>query len=366
MKYILELARWLTGGLFIFSGLIKVNDPVGTSIKLTEYFNVFTADTGIPFNALENYTLLLAVVLVVLEVALGVALLIKFKPKLTLSLLLTMIVFFTFLTFYSAYFNKVTDCGCFGDAIKLSPWESFYKDIILLVLIGLMFVFVHKMHSPENQASRWLIVIVISGLSTAFAYYAIAHLPFIDFRAYKIGTSIPEAMQPSAPLQYQYIMKLDGKEEIFNVYPSDDRYEFVDMKLKNPEAQPKITDYNIWKGADEYTAYTLEGTKLMVIITKAQKAHRSSLRALGAMQAVLQAAAIEPLVISSSEEPELSAMLVEEGLNLPYFFGDATVLKTIIRSNPGFVLLKDGKVLAKFHYNDLPEAETLIELAGTQ
>ena len=121
MKYILELARWLTGGLFIFSGLIKVNDPVGTSIKLTEYFNVFTADTGIPFNALENYTLLLAVVLVVLEVALGVALLIKFKPKLTLSLLLAMIVFFTFLTFYSAYFNKVTDCGCFGDAIKLSP-----------------------------------------------------------------------------------------------------------------------------------------------------------------------------------------------------------------------------------------------------
>jgi hypothetical protein len=293
-------------------------------------------------------------------------LLIKFKPKLTLSLLLAMIVFFTFLTFYSAYFNKVTDCGCFVDAIKLTPWESFYKDIILLVLIGLMFLFSKKMHSPENQASRWLVVIVVSALSTAFAYYAIVHLPFIDFRAYKIGTSIPEAMQPSAPLEYQYIMELNGKREIFDQYPSNDQYEFIDMQLKNPEAQPKITDYNIWKGAEEYTAFTLEGTKLLVVITKAQKSQRKSLQKLGAMQQALKAKSIEPLVISSSEEPELTALLAEEGIDLPYFFGDATVLKTIIRSNPGFVLLKNGKVLAKYHYNDLPDAETIIQRVNAQ
>jgi hypothetical protein len=229
-----------------------------------------------------------------------------------------------------------------------------------------MFLFVKKIKSPENQASRWLVVIVVSALSSAFAYYAVAHLPFIDFRAYKIGTSIPDAMQPSAPLEYQYIMELNGKREVFDQYPSDERYQFIDMQLRNPEAQPKITDYNIWKGTEDYTAFTMEGTKLIIIITKAAKSQRKSLQDLRAMVPALKAGGVEAVVISSSEEPELITLLSSEQLNLPYFFGDATVLKTIIRSNPGFVLLKEGKVLGKFHYNDLPESETILQIANAQ
>jgi uncharacterized membrane protein YphA (DoxX/SURF4 family) len=354
MKYLVILIRWLTGGLFVFSGLIKVNDPVGTSIKLVEYFDVFTADTGIPFNALQDYTLLLAVFLVVLEVALGVALLIGFRPKLTLSLLMAMIVFFTFLTFYSAYFNKVTDCGCFGDAIKLTPWESFYKDIVLLVFIGFLLLNFKHIHIPENQGSRTLAIIMTVLLSTSFAYYAIEHLPFIDFRAYKIGTHIPSAMEPSATLEYLYVMEKNGKQEVFDQYPSDESYAFVEMKLKNPEAQPKITDYNIWRGAEDYTKSTLEGKKLLIIVTKASKANRKSLRAAANRAPTLAAGGVTSIVISSSEEADLLALIAAEGLNVPYFFGDATVLKTMIRSNPGFILLDEGKVLAKYHYNDLP------------
>src|SRR5690606_2551929 len=137
----LMLVRLIVGGLFIFSGLIKVNDPVGTSIKLEEYFDVFSFDIAPFFAYLKEISLPLAVFWVVLEVVLGVMLIFGVKLRLTVVLLSLMIVFFTFLTFYSAYFNKVTDCGCFGDAIKLTPWESFYKDVFLLVLIAVLFFF---------------------------------------------------------------------------------------------------------------------------------------------------------------------------------------------------------------------------------
>ena len=140
MNIIKEIARFFVGGLFIFSGLIKVNDPVGTAIKLEEYFDVFSADIAPFFEWFIPAALFLSVFLSVLEVVLGVALIIGYRMKITSWILLGMIVFFTFLTFYSAYFNKVTDCGCFGDAIKLTPWESFYKDIILLFFIVIIFI----------------------------------------------------------------------------------------------------------------------------------------------------------------------------------------------------------------------------------
>jgi uncharacterized membrane protein YphA (DoxX/SURF4 family) len=139
MRTVYHIIAFLVGGLFIFSGLIKINDPVGTQIKLEEYFEVFTQDFGPFFHFFVPYALPIAVAMCVLEVVLGVALWVGFRPRLTRWSLLALIVFFTFLTFYSAYFNKVTDCGCFGDAIKLTPWQSFGKDVVLTGLIlGLM------------------------------------------------------------------------------------------------------------------------------------------------------------------------------------------------------------------------------------
>ena len=132
MKYLVGFSRVFVGVLFIISGLIKLNDPVGFSFKLEEYFSPSVLD----LNFLMPYALLLAVVLVILEVLLGVFLLIGYLKKITIFSLLAMILFFTFLTFYSAYFNKVTDCGCFGDALKLTPWQSFNKDVVLLSPTG--------------------------------------------------------------------------------------------------------------------------------------------------------------------------------------------------------------------------------------
>ena len=155
MKYVVMCSRWVVGLLFIFSGWVKLNDPVGFSFKLEEYFSPSVLD--IPW--LVPGALALALVLVVFEVLLGVALLIGFAPKWTLYSLTGMIVFFTFLTFYSAYFNKVTDCGCFGDAIPLTPWQSFYKDVVLVVLIGFLWLGQSKLGTLSTHKTRIILML---------------------------------------------------------------------------------------------------------------------------------------------------------------------------------------------------------------
>jgi len=354
-QVILTVIRFIVGGLFIFSGLIKVNDPVGTSIKLEEYFDVFSYDIAPFFAYLKEFSLPLAVVLVVLEVVLGVMLILGVKLRLTVILLSLMIVFFTFLTFYSAYFNKVTDCGCFGDAIKLTPWESFYKDIFLLILIAVLFIFKNQLPqrtSPFLNGAALLFLFV----SLVLSIVAIRNLPFIDFRAYREGVHIPSAMQPSQPLQYSYQMKKDGKEIFMDQYPNDDTYEFVAMQLKNPEALPKISDLAVWNEQGDFTEEILSGNKLVVLISNISKMSENNWDSLAALIQELNGSAIEPVVISASSEEEIKVLLSNMDLNVPYYLADATVVKTIVRSNPGIMLLKEGTVLKKYHHNNTPSA----------
>src|SRR5690554_751381 len=190
LKLLTSFSRLFTGILFIISGLIKLNDPVGFSFKLEDYF---TQDVlNLPF--LTPLALAIAVFVVILEVVLGVMLLLGYKKKFTLWTLLLMIVFFTFLTFYSAYFNKVTDCGCFGDAIKLTPWESFTKDVILLVLILILFVGKRYIKPLFSRNINSILVFASLVFCLAITYHVLQHLPIIDFRPYKIGANIQEGM----------------------------------------------------------------------------------------------------------------------------------------------------------------------------
>src|SRR5690554_7106809 len=236
MKVLTQFCRFFVGILFIFSGLIKLNDPVGFSFKLDEYFS----ETVFNMPFLQDYTLSLALIIVTAEVLLGVMLLLGYMRKLTLWLLLLMIVFFTFLTFYSAYFNKVTDCGCFGDAIPLTPWESFWKDVILLVLIIILFVGRRYIRPIFTTNVRSMVVLVTFLLCLGLGYYVLQHLPIIDFRAYKIGTNIAEGMRvpedaPKAVYEYKWKFNVNGKEEIITTtgeYPNVDG-EFIDVDRKS-------------------------------------------------------------------------------------------------------------------------------------
>ena len=191
MKSTVNICRILVGALFIFSGFIKLNDPLGFSYKLEEYFSYDVLN--IP--SLIPYALGLAVFVVVFEVILGVFLLIGYKPKFTVWSLLGMIVFFTFLTFYAAYFDKVKDCGCFGDFLKLTPWQSFSKDVILLVLILVLFFGQRHIKPVMTTFGTSLVALLSFIVSLWFGYYVLMHLPAIDFRAYKIGDNLQENMK---------------------------------------------------------------------------------------------------------------------------------------------------------------------------
>jgi len=355
-----NIIRFLVGGLFIFSGLIKVNDPVGTAIKMEEYFGIFAIDFAGFFDVFVPFALPISIFLVVLEVVLGVALILNYRQNLTLGVLLIVILFFTALTGYSAITNNVTDCGCFGDAIKLTPWQSFIKDIIVLVLSFVLYFGEHKPQSLRLQKISNYIVGGTTIFSIGLAIYAVLHLPMIDFRAYKIGNHIPTEMQPSAEYIFEYVMEKDGKEYTFDAYPTDTSYTYKIMNHLNPEAAPKITDFAVWNDQGDFTEAVFSGDKLFVIMYDIRKTNTDGLKNINTLIAAL-GGQIEVYALTASDGTSFEAFQKQNNFNIPYFYTDATVLKTINRANPGLWLLKDGVVVSKWHYNDVPNYSEVLK-----
>jgi len=374
MKFITQISRVLVGALFIFSGLIKLNDPLGFSYKLDEYF----APDVLNLTFLQPLALEMAVIIVILEVLLGVALLIGSWKKLTSWLLLLMIVFFTFLTFYSAYFNKVTDCGCFGDAIPLTPWESFGKDVILLVLILIVFTHRQYINPLFNKVGRLGIMVVTLIGCIFLGYHVLNHLPVEDFRAYAVGKSITEGRKSAeelgkTPTEYGTIYYLQNKNTGEQVKVSSKAY--VDEKWyekKNYEMltdrtetvilkkgyEPPIHDFvMLMDGEDRTEELLAEPAVFMMISYDITKTEEGAYEKVNRFAENAQQAGI-PFYGFSASLPALVEQKRHE-LQTPFPFAtmDETTLKTIVRANPGVVLLQNGTVTAKWHYNDLPDFE---------
>lgn len=358
MKLLVGISRVLVGVLFIFSGFIKLNDPLGFSYKLQEYFG----ETVLNLEFLIPYALVLAILIVVFELVLGIMLLIGYLPKFTVWSLLLMIVFFTFLTFYSAYFNKVTDCGCFGDAIPLTPWQSFYKDVILLVFILILF-FNRKYISPVfvPASHRWIIFLSFM-LCFLFAYHVLMHLPVFDFRAYAIGKNIKEQMEVPADAEgalseYKWKFNRAGEEVIitnYGEYPQvEGEFIGVETKLLREGYQPPISDFQVEKDGEDYTDELLEAEKVFLIVSyDLRKTERDGYKAVKELsdRALKQGYKVYGLT-ASGEEPR-QEILQQYDLKFDFYQSDETVLKTIVRANPGFVVLNRGTVTQKKHWFD--------------
>ncbi len=361
-----SFSRYFVGCLFIFSGLIKLNDPVGTKIKMEEYFEVFAEDFGSFFHYLIPYALEIGLIIVVLEIVLGVAVLIYYKMELTTKVLLALMVFFTFLTFYSAYFNKVTDCGCFGDAIKLTPWESFIKDLVLMVFVLHLFWYRKQYAATLRTREGHAVVVAVVLVSFFLGIYAIRHLPFIDFRAYRIGNNIPEQMQPEEQPVFEYIfVKKDNGEEIHSdKYLMDTlQYKYKSVRQTNEgKTKAKITDYAVSSvEGEDVTQQTFEGNKLFIIIYDVAKASTSNIDKIRDLSKGLEGK-VDVMVLTASSSEAFENFRHENQLAVPYYFADATVLKTIVRSNPGLTLWVNGTVRGMWHHNDTPTAAQVLEL----
>jgi uncharacterized membrane protein YphA (DoxX/SURF4 family) len=361
MKILVEVSRWIVGILFIFSGFVKLNDPIGFSFKLEEYFSPSVLD----LEFLAPFALVIALFVVVFELVLGVMLLIGYLPKFTTWALLLMVIFFGFLTFYSAYYNKVTDCGCFGDAIPLTPWQSFYKDMILLVFVLILF-FKREYITPyfARASHRWIVFLSFM-LCFIFAYYVLMHLPLIDFRAYKEGTNIQQAMTvpegaQEAVYDYHWKFRVNGEEQVHTTrgsYPAvQGEFIGVETELVKKGYEPPILDFSIEKGGENYTSEILQEEKLLMIV--AYSLNRSEDKGMTRMKNLIEQARKEGyLVIGLSASGEELKQQINEGynLNLDWYFTDETALKTIIRSNPGLVKLNKGTIIQKLHWNDVED-----------
>jgi hypothetical protein len=361
-----QFSRFFVGGLFIFSGLIKLNDPIGTKIKMEEYFEVFTEDFGSFFHFFIPYALEIGMIMIVLEIVAGIAVIIYYRMNITTIVLLVLMIFFTFLTFYSAFFNKVTDCGCFGDAIKLTPWESFSKDVILFPFILHLFWY-RKTYIPVFRTREGhAIIAFVTVLSIFLGVYAIRHLPFIDFRAYRIGNNIPQQMQPEEQPVFEYIfLRKDNGEEVHSQkYLMDTtlyKYQSV-HQLNEGKTKAKITDYSVSSvEGEDVTPQTFQGAKLFIIIYDVSLASVDNINKIRALAKDLDGK-VDIMVLTASGADQFETFRHEYQLAVPYYFADATVLKTIVRSNPGITLWVDGTVKGMWHHNDTPSASEVFQL----
>jgi len=358
MKLLTQIARFLTGLLFAFSGFVKGIDPMGTAFKLGDYFTAFRMDF------LGDLALPLSIVLCLVEFVTGMMLMsgALIKPASWMAAIFMAI--FTPLTLVLAIWNPVSDCGCFGDAIILTNWQTFIKNVIIIIPV----VFIFIMRNDETG-----VMPVKSGLNFTIAYIFLfllfmrmnlTYLPVIDFRPYRIGTNIPESMTipPGAePDRYdiRFIYEKNGVQQEFTLenYPADDTaWKFIDQKsiLISKGYEPPIHGFTLMteQGVDMTEQVTRQNSDVVLMIARRlEESDRDGLMKGYNLGIELQKRGTDFHIVTATS-PSTAGPLVT---GFSALYADETTLKTIVRSDPGFVLLHNGTVAAKWSYHNLPD-----------
>lgn len=360
-------SRILLGVVFIFSGFVKAVDPLGSAYKFGDYFESFHIDF------LSSIALPLALILSSLEFIIGFSLLLGVRMKLASRLVTIFMVFFTLLTLYIAIKNPVTDCGCFGDALILTNWQTFWKNVGLMVLITIVYLSRNEFVVLFNKFTEWSIVLVGIIFIVSLSVYCLRHLPIIDFRPYNIGTYIPEKMiiPEDAPAD-QYITYLnyekDGEVKEFNdqeYYPWDDStWTYVESRseLVKKGYTPPIHDFSITSTeGEDITDMILQDQNysLLLICYDIEKANKQALIKFNDLRNNLINDHYSFYCLTSSTQSQIDELVISIQPDFNFYASDEITLKTIIRSNPGLVLIKEGIIVDKWHYNDWPEVSEL-------
>ncbi|MGK0307558.1 MAG: putative membrane protein YphA (DoxX/SURF4 family), partial [Urechidicola sp.] len=311
MKFLTLIARLFVAVTFLFSGFVKLVDPLGSAYKFEEYFS---ADV-LNMEFLIPYALPFSIFLIIAELMLGVFLLIGFKRKVTVWSLFLMTFLFLFLTWYSAYYDKVTDCGCFGDAVKLTPWQTFNKNILLIVVIAfLIFALKHIKPFFSNKLLKWISLGSLV-LFLYITYHVLVHLPLIDFRPYAVDKNIKEGMEEIAidglPKVHDFYLETNDGDDLTDELLNMDKVMFVvayDIEISDSQGFENIKAATDLAKANGYTVYGL----------------------------------------SASYIDDLVSLNLENKMDFEWLFVDGTVLKTIIRANPGIITLNKATVTGKW------------------
>ena len=319
MKVLVNFSRILLGLTFMFSGIVKAVDPMGTQIKLTDYLYAF----GMGDAILGSTLLILACILAGFEILIGSYLTVGAFRRGSSLLALLMMVFFTPFTLYLAIKNPVQDCGCFGDAVVLTNWQTFYKNLFLLALALLVFI-KHKHIVPFIVERRqWWVTVIIVAVSVRFMVSNIINLPVLDFRPYKVGTDLGRTYADHDMTFAEFSIMNDDFDDVTMDIMSDSNYTFLVISSHLEDASESDLDLI----DDVFDYCSIWGYNI--------------------------------LGLTSSGTETIRQWTENAGADLRFMFSDEIPLQTIVRSNPGLVLLKNGVIINKWSHSNIPSDEEL-------
>ncbi len=357
MRITLGFTRIFVGVLFIFSGLIKANDPMGLSYKMQEFFEIW----GMDF--LNDYTLALSILMIAFEIIAGVAVLVGWQFQLFSWMLFLLIIFFTFLTGYAVFSGKIKECGCFGDCIKLKADQSFAKDLILLVMTGLLLYKRKSIGSLLSTKFSVSILLIVTIASFWVQFYVLKNLPIVDCLPYKVGLTIQEQMKiPAGAIPdstvITFVYAKDGKEVEFDAehFPNDfndSLYSFVrryDKLIREGDAKPPIKDFVIIapSGNDTTQAVLTDPDPQWILFAKSiDNDNEDWIKEISNYAALAAKNNIRFMAVTSDADG-LGRIFKNNSINLPILKGDLVAIKTAARSNPTLYHLDRGKIVSKY------------------
>lgn len=369
VKILVECCRLLIGVVFVFSGFVKAVDPVGGAIKIDDYLTAFSWNALLPFSTVASFALSAT------EFAMGVCMLLGVYRRYNSFLVLLFMAVMTPLTLYLALFNPVPDCGCFGDALVISNWETFFKNVVLLLAAIMVFGYSGKMFQCFTYKVYWFVALFAYFFCIGFAAWNYNHLPVIDFRPFKIGANIPELMSvpegaPQNEYKYTAVYEKDGVRKEFPIEDcpaGDSTWTFVETKeeLIKKGYEPTVHPFIIYdeEGGDVTDEIWHDERPLFLLIApRLENANDERIDEINSVYDYAIEHQMSFYCVTGSSQEVIEEWRDNTGAEYPFRRTDDVVLKTIIRSNPGMVLLKNGVVLAKWHYNDIPDEEHIASM----
>ena len=353
--------------LFIFSGFVKAVDPLGSFYKIQDYLAAFGIISWFP----TYLPLLFAIILSSAEFCVGVFLFFGVRRKIASTLALLLMSVMTPLTLYLALANPVSDCGCFGDAWVLTNWQTFGKNIVLLIAAIAVFRERKLMFRFVTLKIEWMVSLYTLLFVFALSFYCLEYLPVLDFRPYKIGADIkagmeiPEGAKPSV-FESRFVLEKDGRQQEFTLdnYP-DSTWTFVETRtvLKEKGYEPPINDISmISLGTGEDitdSVLTDKGYTFLLVAHRIEEADDSNIDLINEIYDNSVEHGYGFYALTSSPDEEIEMWRERTGAEYPFCQMDDITLKTIIRSNPGLLLIKDGTILNKWSDNQLPDEYVL-------
>ncbi len=358
MKTTVQVLRILVGVLFIFSGLVKANDPSGLAYKMDEYFAVWGWDWATP------YSLFLSMAMNIFEIVAGVALLLGWMSKLNTTLLLMLILFFTYLTGYAVFSGKIKTCGCFGDCIPLVAYQSFIKDLILLVMILILFRYQAYIKPFLPVRANLFIILLSLGFVCWGQLYVLKNLPVVDCLPYAKGNNLLEKMEPpkgSVPdsIVVMYTYKVDGKTVQFDAsgFPNDfdeSRYEYIDREnvvVRKGNATPPIQDMAFYTQAGTDTTKALLGSEspyLFIFAKDFDGAKPDWYELFTKIYSIANERQLAVYLVTNQPKKAMEFFNINRQFKVPVLTCDGTVMKSMLRTKTGLIAMNGAVVKEKW------------------